>query len=86
MAYEDESVILSGSWVMSSNACFGCLHFACLRLGFAKLIDDVHSAVRTLMWHKNTRRLSLLSVEGICTEAWTQLLIRPHRPLLAEWE
>ncbi len=63
---------------------FKCLHFDGHRLSFARLFDDAHDAMRTLVWHRDQKAVSAL-ILAICTEAWTPKQIRPHRPLLAVW-
>ena len=63
---------------------FECPRFDGHRLSFARLFDDAHGAMRTLVWNKDQKAVSAL-ILAICTEAWTLKQICPHRPLLAEW-
>ncbi len=47
---------------------FECPHFNGHRLSFAQLFDDVHGAMRTLVWHEDQEAVSAL-ILAICTEA-----------------
>ncbi len=75
-------------WVMNGTAIpmslERSLHFSGHRLSFARLFDDAHGAMQTLLWHKDQKVVSAL-ILAVCTEAQTQRQICPHRPLLAKW-
>ena len=77
---------LKGAWGDEQHCVLDCPYFVGLRLVLAKLFDVAHSAMRTLMWHKDQKAVSAL-ISGICAKAWTLWIesIRPHRPLLANW-
>ncbi len=48
-----------------------CPHFEGLRLGFAVLFNDAHSAMQTLLWHKAQKAVFALML-AIRTEAPTR--------------
>ncbi len=53
---------------MPSPASIIFKRFGGYRLGFARLIDDAHGAMRTLVWHKDQKAVSAL-IFALCPEA-----------------
>ncbi len=54
-----------------TSCIFDCPRFDGRWLSFARLFDDVHSALRTLVWHKDQKAVSalILAICNNCTEA-----------------